>query len=108
MLRCVVQRFQTTLVWSTYVPRKLVVLGLENSRGVSQGDPDNIEKTYYTWGMQLDTVEWEDEEGVCQFAFPRPVHIARFASQCAKKRAAWQWGFLFMVPALPSVGRRNS
>ena len=79
MLRCVVQRCQTALVWSTCAPRKLVVPCLEISRAVSQGDPDNIEKTYYTWGMQLDTVEWEDEEGVCPIAFPRPVHVARFA-----------------------------
>ena len=34
------------------------------------GDPDNIEKTYYTWGMQMDTVEWEDEEGACDSHLP--------------------------------------
>jgi hypothetical protein len=62
-------------VLSTCAPRKLVVLCLYVSGGVSQGDPDNIEKTYYTWGMQLDTVEWEDEEGV-SFCLPVPAHAA--------------------------------
>ena len=58
--------------------RKLAVLCLDVSAGESQGDPDNIEKTYYTWGMQLDTVEWEDEEGVsfCFLPVPSPGRIA--------------------------------
>lgn len=60
MLRCEPQRAVQSLIARVVRHEK----HLDPPHVISQGDPDNIEKTYYTWGMQLDTVEWEDEEGL--------------------------------------------
>lgn len=76
-------------------------------RVISQGDPDNIEKTYYTWGMQLDTVEWEDEEGIASVQnapWDAWEHVASHASHFARGAIAVPPRLcLRLVGALPTT-----